>query len=1395
MTKRTLRDPRGSTFALLVAASLLAHLPLVGQEVDGQPARRVLPNYNALSQQSAQESVVGSKLKVVAALETSGMLRQGSNISLEERLGVPNFIWAGNAESNQGAVQSKTPLFTMKIVPFEKAESVARGHLNRFAELYGLSESDVVAAPLAHTHDTGEGAIVVKMRQQIGGIDVFRDEVNVIMNRNYDLLAISGYIPGSSLGTDGTSTKIKNFQGDASIKTAAPSGFKLSPQEAISRAFLDLTEAPLDTESLALHTTSGGYSLYKLRDEATANLGFELKIPARIKPVLFHLADGLQAAYYVELDTTNQATGESDYFGYVISAADGSLLFRNNLRADVVPSSPFTYRVWVDGANKPLPGPHNPAFYLPSITGVPDGFMPPYLGTSLVTLQNGPISTNDPWLPLGATETVGNNVDAYVDLVSPTGRNGSDFRAPISSASTFDYTFIPTAAPNTLTQRQAAITQLFYTNNFLHDWFYDFGFNEAAGNAQTNNYGRGGVQGDPILAEAQDYSGTNNANMSTPADGGSPRMQMYVFSGFSSKSLTLSDATSYTTGTAAFGPQSFNVTANVAYASPAIGGPAPLADLTGKIALIDRGTYSFDVKTLNAQTAGAVGVIIANTAAGVINMGAGSPPQVGITIPTLSISQADGLLLKAKITAGTIGATLARVTEVSLDGAIDGQVVTHEWGHYLSNRLIGNGSGLTTNQARGMGEGWSDFISQILTAKAGDNMDGTFSTGGYATQGLSGRNSYYFGIRRVPYSIDFTKNALTFKHITDGVALPATNAINPAPIFGTNAEVHATGEVWATMLWEGYAALLKDPRFTFTQAQDRMKRYIVASYKATPLDPTFIEARNALLAVAYASDPADGLLFFKAFARRGLGVGAVAPARTSTNNSGVVESFVVGGGLSFGSATLTDAPANCHLDGEITNGEMGILTVRLNNVGATPLSATTATVTSTNPHVTFPYGHTMTFPSSAALTGTTTSTLTIGLTGAVGIETADISIAYNDPGLVVPGPLTSVASFLVNERSILASSATDDVESPISTWTAVGQGPDGSKWTRTAASLTSHYWHGPDLDAHSDLTLVSPVLNVSPSVPFSMTFRHAYTFEYGGGYNWDGGVIEVSPNGGPWVDISTLGGAPGYNGTLIAGGDNPLNGRSAYANTSAGYPALASQTINLGTALAGQTMQVRFRCGSDINTGAAGWDIDDIAFSGITNTPFATVAAGLPCTAQTITFPAIPTHQYGDAPFNPGATSSAGLPITYSVVSGPATVLGNIVTLTSWGTVTIRASQPGNGSYNAATSVDRTFLVQRYDLSFLDDSNRMRICINSKTGAWQATTMIIPGAATYSGQVAPTTQNGSFVLYNTTASGPRLNGYYNPATHVANFMLGNIGTTSVTLLDTNTTGQAGNCGN
>ncbi len=123
------------------------------------------------------------------------------------------------------------------------------------------------------------------------------------------------------------------------------------------------------------------------------------------------------------------------------------------------------------------------------------------------------------------TITRGNNVWAMEDAngnngigYSPNGGSGLDFNYPINFNN----------QPSTY--RDAAITNLFYWNNIMHDVWYQYGFDEASGNFQENNYGNGGAGSDSVNADAQDGSGVNNANFGTPPDGSNPRMQMFLWS-------------------------------------------------------------------------------------------------------------------------------------------------------------------------------------------------------------------------------------------------------------------------------------------------------------------------------------------------------------------------------------------------------------------------------------------------------------------------------------------------------------------------------------------------------------------------------------------------------------------------------------------------------------------------------------------------------------------------------------------------------------------------------------------------------------------------------------------------------------------------------------------------
>ena len=369
------------------------------------------------------------------------------------------------------------------------------------------------------------------------------------------------------------------------------------------------------------------------------------------------------------------------------------------------------------------------------------------------------------------------------------------------------------------------------------------------------------------------------------------------------------------------------------------------------------------------------------------------------------------------------------------------------------------------------------------------NWAGTFVEGGYVESG-GNNDGYYFGVRRVPYSVDFNKNGLTFKHIQDGTALPA----GVPTAFGldgkSNSEVHNTGEVWATMLWECYTALLRDPRFTFEQANDRMRKYLVASLKLTPMMPTIVEARDAVLAAAYATDKQDFHNFTLAFARRGAGVGAVSPDRNSTTNTGVVESFLTGGDLAITSAKVEGTVSACNPYGILRNGEGGTLSVTVRNAGTEPLLATTLNLSSTGDLITFPNGALVNVPALPPFQSTTL-TVPVALAGAGFAQTIDTVIGATDPDLAQPRTVTYTYTADYEYDVAKESSKGDLFDTPVDVFSLIDNPATGG-WARVADG-TKQRWSVADAATTSDHSLVTPAFAVNAA--FKVTFDHRYSFE------------------------------------------------------------------------------------------------------------------------------------------------------------------------------------------------------------------------------------------------------------------------------------------------------------
>ncbi|CAA7391575.1 T9SS-dependent M36 family metallopeptidase [Chryseobacterium fistulae] len=490
------------------------------------------------------------------------------------------------------------------------------------------------------------------------------------------------------------------------------------------------------------------------------------------------------------------------------------------------------------------------------------------------------------------TITRGNNVFAYEDSANQNAPGSSPDGGPSRN---FNFSYSNNGTP--LANRNAAITNLFYMNNRVHDIFYKLGFTESARNFQKNNFGNGGAGNDHVEAEGQDGGGLNNANFGTPPDGSNPFMQMYLWSTINKQFFYNSPSSAQVRnpniGLAEFGSalNGTGVTANVVLPAIFDGCSAmPVGSLAGKIGLIERGNCSFVVKVKNAQNAGAAAVIIYNNAtngSALISMG-GS--DATITIPSVLITNDEGVYIKSEIAANmNVNVTLKNdpSTAVTPDGSFDNGIITHEYGHGISNRLTGNGysclnSSLDKEQ---MGEGWSDFFAIMLTNKSGDNALVPRGVGTYAIgQGTNGS-----GIRPAKYSPNFSINDYTYGD-TNGLELSSGTSTVP--------NVHAIGFIWATMLWDlhwkyvekyGYSS---DVIANTTSGSSRVLQLVTNALKLQPCNPTFVDGRNAILAAEQAATSGvDKCMIWSVFAKRGLGVNASAGSKTNINDQ--IESFAV----------------------------------------------------------------------------------------------------------------------------------------------------------------------------------------------------------------------------------------------------------------------------------------------------------------------------------------------------------------------------------------------------------------------------------------------------------------------------------------------------------------------
>lgn len=702
------------TFGWLVlsCANALAQLPPSGPELPNFDKRIVGESPAATS--AGQFAAIASNVRVPEA-----------KIDFDERTGTPKWITSARGFLTGPVLQSAGSGQAAVLADDHRA---TRAFISEYREFFGFGPEILAGARVkrdAVTPHTGLRTMV--WQQEVEGIPVFEGLLISHTTKRDELVNLSSqFIPNpeqaAEAGTPGRAAML-----------ASPT---IPAAGAVALAAQNIGEQLEEVNVSAVEAQGGGVEQSR-RFTATPLSG-----DAEVRLIWLPLGkDSMRLCWDVTL--TSRARGEM--YRSLVDVEDGTVWVRHRLTEYI---SDASYRVFLSDS----PSPFSPGCDVPCTT------QPPVIPAVLVTLSA--LSTNaspSGWIDDGVNETRGNNVDAHTDRDA---NNSPDLPRPQGSPfRVFDFT--ANLAQEPVTYTNAAVTDLFYWCNWTHDRLYELGFTEAAGNFQNNNFGRGGLGNDALQADAQDGSGVNNANMSTPTDGSPPRMQMFVFTG-----------------------------------------PTP-----------DR------------------------------------------------------------------------------DGDFDHEIVIHEYVHGLSNRRVGGGGGLSALQSRGMGEGWSDWYGLALLSEPGDDLNGAYAAGAYATYLLSGlTTNYYFGIRRYPYSTDMSKNPLTFRDIDPGQA-STHQGVPRSPIIGTTAdEVHNSGEVWSVTLWDARANLIA--KHGHAVGNELILRLVTDGMNLAPSNPNFLQARDGILQASMVYDGGSDLPeLWAAFAKRGMGRSATSPSSSTT--VGLVEAFDV----------------------------------------------------------------------------------------------------------------------------------------------------------------------------------------------------------------------------------------------------------------------------------------------------------------------------------------------------------------------------------------------------------------------------------------------------------------------------------------------------------------------
>jgi uncharacterized protein (TIGR03437 family) len=799
----------------------------------------------------------------------------------------------------------------------DDAEVIARRFLRNNEDLLRLDPKDIAVLQVARRYqDSHNGLTHLTLQQQIDGIEVFQADLSMHIAKSGEVVALSGEaLPNvASLAN----TREPGMPAAKALRSAAEEA------GATLNGNLTLKAQPVGAEQKQLFDRGEGFS-----NEVEARLVYFPLTATQVR---------LAWQFMLWMKET------PDVYLTLIDAERGTLLYRYNLTSyDENPLKP----------HGPVFTRESPFFSIPYTTSTPP-LTPredvpfraaPFNGTEIFPVSD---PHYDWWAGRPANNLITNNTDTRLDRDGTP--NQPDLPRLEAADGHFNFPLDFTKQPTDADYQKAAQVNLFYWVNRYHDILYQYGFTEAAGNFQTDNFGRGGRGNDAIFADAQDGSGVNNANFLTPPDGTPGRVQMYIFT----------------------------------------------------------------------------------------------------------------------------------TTNPNRDGDLEQGIIIHELTHGLSNRLVGNATGLSGMQAGGMGEGWSDYFAVALLRSESDDLGGSYPQGQWVT------NNYPRGVRRFPYSTSLDVYPLTFKDLR------------------LSTQVHAVGEIWCNTLLEMRALLIR--RLGFREGQRQSLQLVVDGLKLTPRAPTFLDARNAiLLADRINNGGANQCTIWQAFSKRGMGFDA---ETTDGSDGAPIEALITAPYCSTLGSLRTDKPN--YIAGET-------LRLNLGDANATGTLGVTATTTVTGDR------ETLILQADRNLRGSFDGQLRLGggrarfgdgvLQGSV--EAGDeIVLTYTDTNTGSGATQVQVRLPFVREKVLFE----DDVEAgnrgwlPSGTWSIVntrGASPVRS-WTDSPAGNYAN---------NTNAALISPQFDLSGLSNITLSFAQSYNIEEG----FDSGGIEISTDDGQtWRRVAAV---------------------------------------------------------------------------------------------------------------------------------------------------------------------------------------------------------------------------------------------------------------------------------